>query len=141
MNENSNPRYRGLIPFKAGKSGNASGKNKGSQSLIPILKKLLKKQITIYDYEVLDSETGKPAERKVTTAEAIVLTLVKKAIEGDMKALSIIIERTDGKVLESFTGIIDQNVNQNIPLTFIQAYEMKYGKKQNSGYKTDNSSD
>ncbi|MEE8341980.1 MAG: DUF5681 domain-containing protein [Candidatus Neomarinimicrobiota bacterium] len=127
--------------FKPGQNGNSTGLNKGSQSLVPLLRKLLRKKVTIHDDEVIDVKTGEPLKRKVTAAEAIVLTLVKKAIEGDMKAINIIIERTDGKVLESFTGIIDQNVNQNIPLTFIQAYEMKYGKKQNSGYKTDNSSD
>jgi hypothetical protein len=88
-----------LIPFKEGQSGNPKGKPKGTIHLTTLLKKMMVKKFSLPEL------TGH--NRKLTTAELIVLRLAKDAIRGNAHAQDTIIERLEGKVSQP----IEQNMN------------------------------
>jgi hypothetical protein len=88
-----------LIPFKEGQSGNPKGKPKGTIHLTTLLKKMMVKKFSLPEL------TGH--NRKLTTAELIVLRLAKDAIRGNAHAQDTIIERLEGKVTQHG----EQNVN------------------------------
>ena len=76
--------------FKPGQSGNKSGRPKGSKNEATILSKLLNRHIDI-------REKGKT--RKITVREAIYLKFAVKALTGDPKAASFLLNRD--QILES----------------------------------------
>lgn len=63
--------------FKKGKSGNPKGRPKGSKSLKTVVQKELAGKVQLL-------QNGKP--RKVSKMEALVMRLVKDALEGNPKA-------------------------------------------------------
>ena len=134
-----------ILPYKykKGQSGNPKGRPKGSGSvhLTSILSKYLKEKLYIEDELLCDSKTGKKVLKRVTAAEVIILRLIKHAICGDMRAINLIFDRIEGKLLDSFEGHVEQIVNETKLLTFDQAYKMKYGTKSGNGYKPSTSTD
>ena len=74
-----------LGQFKPGISGNPAGRPKGAKNFSAILRRFLDVEIEFED------ET-------VTIQEKIVMVWIKKAMEGDLKAIEMIMDRTDGKV-------------------------------------------
>ena len=83
--------------WRPGQSGNPKGRPKGAKSLSRHLKEALDRTIAI-------QERGK--NRKITTREAIAITLVKRALQGDPKALSYLLAH-DSEIME-MTGPIKQ---------------------------------
>lgn len=101
------------------KEGNKFGKGreKGSHNVSTILTKLLDRTIKI-DIK----EAGKVKKSTKTYAEAIALKVIQQSLKGNMRALKILLERTEGKPLQrtEITGIggepiqIDQPVKLNL---------------------------
>ena len=85
-----------------GKSGNPSGRPKMPLSLTKILKELL--------------------ETEPEEAEAIVKAHIKQGKYGDMRAITELYDRIDGKVLERH-----KIETEPITLTFVPAKELKEG--------------
>jgi Family of unknown function (DUF5681) len=71
--------------FKPGQSGNPKGRPKGRKKMLGLLQDALNKRIPI-------REGG--AVRKVSTAEAIILALMSKAMKGDAKTFATLIALT-----------------------------------------------
>jgi nitrogenase molybdenum-iron protein alpha/beta subunit len=99
-----------LKPFQKGNPG--GGRPKGSVSLVKLLEKLLDKKIDVTDpfaKKIIDPVTGKEIKPKVEkkVAEAVVLRLLMKALNGDMPAIKEVLERIDGKVNQTITGSKD----------------------------------
>ena len=77
--------------FKPGQSGNPAGRAKGSVSITARIKKLLEMEL-----DVKDPVTTKPCKK--TVSEIIGLRLAKEAMGGNIKAVKIILDRTEGKI-------------------------------------------
>lgn len=84
-----------LKPFPKGKSGNPNGRPKK----LPKLDELLA--------DVLGDE-----QNDISAAKAILMALRQKAIKGDTKAASLILDRAYGKPKET----IDQNITVQKPI-------------------------
>ena len=80
-----------LTPFKEGNPG--GGRKKGSVSFASVIKKVLKQQMVN-----IDPITQKESNKKLR--EWIVITLVSKAINGDIQAIKELLERVDGKIVQ-----------------------------------------
>jgi len=89
-----------LNQFKEGESGNPNGRPKGSRNLSTILKEMLEEEIEV---EI----QGKKEKRQFQ--EVIIRKLLKKANDGDIRAIEQIFDRTEGKAKQTvdFTGIVD----------------------------------
>lgn len=74
--------------FEPGQSGNPKGRPKGARSLSTILQEMLEEPIEI----VVD---GKKQKREFR--EVIIRKLLKKANDGDMRAIQEIFDRVEGK--------------------------------------------
>jgi len=77
-----------LNQFKPGESGNPSGRPRGSRNLSTILAEMLEEEIEI-------TEAGVKSKKKF--ADVIVRKLIRKANEGDIKAIQVIFDRTEGQ--------------------------------------------
>lgn len=88
-----------LKPFKPGQSGNPAGMKKGTRHLTTIVREIL-------DTEIEVEENGE--REKKSLADVIARKLIKKAMEGDIRAIQEIFDRTEGKAVQK----IDQ-VNQD----------------------------
>ena len=84
--------------FEPGRSGNPKGKPRGTLSLKSLLKRELEKEV-------------KNGENPVTVAQALMNDLVKYAHKGNMKAMEMILDRIDGKILQEFNFQGDMSVN------------------------------
>ena len=81
-----------LKPFEKGISGNSGGRPKGSRNLSTILEDVLNRKISLED-PILKKEVKK------RIGEIIVLKLIQKALEGNLRAISEIFDRTEGRPL------------------------------------------
>lgn len=83
-----------LKPFEF-KEGNPGGPGRapGTTILRTSLKKILAYQIDIENPLTKDLE-------KITVNEAIALKLVKRALEGNLRAIEMIFDRVDGKIVD-----------------------------------------
>lgn len=70
--------------FKPGQSGNPAGKPKGTKHLSTILRAMLNEEIEI-DGKLIKFD------------QALIKKLLKKASEGDIKAIQEVFDRTEGK--------------------------------------------
>ena len=77
--------------FKEGISGNPDGRPKGSVNITARIKKLLEMELQVKD--PVSNEACKK-----TVSEIIGLRLAKEAMSGNIKAVKIILDRTEGKV-------------------------------------------
>ena len=68
--------------FKKGRSGNLRGRPKGARGVRTLLQEALAQQITI-------SEAGRTS--RVSKSEALILSLITKAIKGDIRAAAQIL--------------------------------------------------
>ena len=73
--------------FKPGQSGNPSGKPKGTKHLSTLLKAMLNETVEI------DGQT-------IKFDQALIKKLLKKASEGDIKAIQEVFDRTEGKATQ-----------------------------------------
>ena len=108
----------GAKPFKPGKSGNPKGRPKGARSLSTILREMLEEPIDI----VVD---GKKERREFR--EVIIRKLLKKANDGDMRAIQEIFDRVEGKAQQNIdhttqgekiadTRILEEKVNMALKI-------------------------
>ena len=85
MTEDANPGY-GKPPkdhrFKRGESGNPHGRPKGSRNIRTDLTELMKRKVAV-------RENGRP--RRISRQEAMLLSLYDKALRGDVRAATNII--------------------------------------------------
>lgn len=112
-----------LTPFKKGIVTNPKGRPKGSKSMSTILKTLMDVMIKnpklLDQYETLFPEYFKNKKKGKKPRELIMLRLMTKALEGDLKAIDMIMDRTEGKVTQPIEGglptdgIIRINILQN----------------------------
>ncbi len=81
------PKPENIVPyqFKEGQSGNPAGRPKGSRNLSTILRELLDEEIELSDGE------------KKKYKEVIIRKLITKANDGDLRAITEIFDRVDGK--------------------------------------------
>lgn len=68
--------------FKPGQSGNKKGRPKGSKNMVTTLDKILNEKVSLREGNRV---------RRVTKAEAMTLTTVNKAMNGNQKAVSTVI--------------------------------------------------
>jgi hypothetical protein len=71
--------------FKPGQSGNPKGRVKGRKNMVGLLQDALDKRITVREGDTV---------RKVSTAEALILALMSKALKGDARACAMLIGLT-----------------------------------------------
>lgn len=100
INENS---LKNLKPFKKGHKM-ATGRPKGSLNLKTILKNLLQEDIEFINVR------GQKQEGIV--ADSINVSLISKAMEGDINALKLIYERIDGKVTQDINVSNHSNIDR-----------------------------
>ena len=104
--------------FKPGQSGNPKGRPKGARSLSTILREMLEEPIEI----VVD---GKKERREFR--EVIIRKLLKKANDGDMRAIQEIFDRVEGKAQQKIdhttqgemiadTRILEEKVNMALKI-------------------------
>ncbi len=69
--------------FRPGQSGNPRGRPKGALGLKATLRKVLGQTVTVREGEVV---------RRVTRLEAVLLSLIARALKGDAKAIATVLE-------------------------------------------------
>jgi hypothetical protein len=74
--------------FKEGESGNPNGRPKGSRNLSTILKEMLEEEVEV-------NIDGKKERRQFK--DVIIRKLIKKANDGDLRAIQEVFDRTEGK--------------------------------------------
>lgn len=83
-------------PWKKGQSGNPNGRPKKDASLTSLMKEMLDKPA---DYIAPGATPDDKTWRQVITK-----ALFTKAAKGDVKAIELVLDRTEGKVPASFDG-------------------------------------
>ena len=83
-----------LTPFEPGKSGNPAGRPKG----LPNSKTILNKFLALEE-KVRNPVTG--LEEEMSQLEIIYLQQIAKARKGDLKAMKEIMDRLEGKSMQS----------------------------------------
>lgn len=92
-----------LKPFQPGESGNPAGRPPGSRNLSTILKEMLEQEVLI------DGE-------KIPFKDSIVKKLIKKANNGNLRAIQEIFDRMEGKAKQEMKieGLPDPNITVNV---------------------------
>lgn len=80
--------------FKPGQSGNPAGRPVGSKNLSTILRDMLEEEI-----DVKVDDTGRKERRKFS--ELIIRKLIKRASDGDPRAIKEIFDRIEGRAKQS----------------------------------------
>ena len=80
--------------FKPGQSGNPAGRPDGSKNLSTILRDMLEEEI-----DVKVDDTGRKERRKFS--ELIIRKLIKRASDGDPRAIKEIFDRIEGRAKQS----------------------------------------
>lgn len=75
-----------LTPWQAGVSGNPNGRPKGSRNIKNVIIELLE------DPDVYDKLPNKQPDTTKTPIEAIVHTLLSKALDGDVRAADVLLK-------------------------------------------------
>jgi len=79
----------GATPFQEGQSGNPKGRPKGTRNLSTILREMLQEEIEI------TTEEGKKEKKQLQ--DVIIMKLIKKANDGNLRAIEQLFDRTEGK--------------------------------------------
>lgn len=85
--------------FKPGESGNPTGRPIGARSLSTILREMLDEEI-----EIIDGAT----KTKKKFSDIIVRKLLKKANDGDIRAIQEIFDRMEGKAKQELQHTISE---------------------------------
>lgn len=103
-----NKKYPNLKPWKPGQSGNPAGRKLGSKNVSTIVRKLLEEDAVddlLSSANLTDLANGQPT----SYAQAMVLAMIKKALEGDVRAVKWLAERQDSSyIMEDKTGFFDK---------------------------------
>ena len=98
----NNKNYPNLKSWKAGQSGNPAGRKVGSKNVSTIVRELLEQDANeqlLTSSNIYDLANGKPT----SYAQAIVLAMLKKALEGNVQAVCWLAEQ-QGLSYASETG-------------------------------------
>jgi len=106
--------------YKEGVSGNPNGRPKGSRNLSTILRELLDEEIELSDGE------------KKKYKEVIIRKLITKANDGDLRAITEIFDRVDGKPT--------QEIHHEVTETGFLSLDQLADDKSDDGLKTDSGS-
>jgi len=90
----SNKNYPNLKPWKSGQSGNPAGRKVGSKNVSTIVRQLLEQDADtclLTSSSITDLTNGKPT----TYAQAMTLAMLKKALEGDVRAVKWLAEQQE----------------------------------------------
>ncbi len=96
--------YPNLKPWKAGQSGNPAGRKVGSKNVSTIVRELLEQDAVtdlLISTKIADMANGKPT----SYAQAIVLAMLRKALEGNVQAVCWLAEQ-HGLSIANETGEI-----------------------------------
>lgn len=90
-----------LIPFRKGKSGNPSGRPRGSKNVSTQLKKLIGKAAPedVANSKIIADFAGHL--KRPTMADAIAVRLLSEAVKGNIKAIKEINDRLEGKARQA----------------------------------------
>lgn len=99
---NPNPKPPKEHQFKKGASGNPNGRPTGSRNLSTILKAMLEEDVEV----VID---GNKERRQFQ--EVIIRKLLKKANDGDIRAIIEIFDRVEGKSKETISQETEMTIN------------------------------
>lgn len=113
MSENGDPPRD--TRFKPGQSGNPKGRPKGAKSFRTNMQTRLRSLVTI-------TENGR--KKKITVAEALARLLIRRAFEGDMKAIAMLaaFQEKHDPVEQSNTPVGENDI------AIIAAYLAREGK-------------
>lgn len=108
-----------LTSWKPGQSGNPTGKIKGTRNFATIFNEILEAHSNQTDSEGI----------KLTNRQVMALKQVDKAKEGDLNSLKEIIDRTEGRAVQ--TSLIDQTNRypDKININFVKAPDKTPDKK------------
>lgn len=90
----NNKNYPNLKSWRKGQSGNPAGRKQGSKNISTIVRKLLEQNAVdelLSSSNLSDLAKGQPT----SYAQAMVLAMIKKALEGDVRAVKWLAERQD----------------------------------------------
>ena len=100
--------YPNLKPWKRGQSGNPAGRKPGSKNVSTIVRKLLEQNVMdeiLSSSKLKDFANGQPT----SYAQAMVLAMIKKALEGDVRAVRWLAERQDKSyITDDNTGFFNR---------------------------------
>ncbi len=100
--------YPNLKSWKPGQSGNPAGRKPGSKNVSTIVRKLLEQDAIdeiLYSSNLADLAKGQPT----SYAQAMVLAMIRKALEGDVQAVKWLAERQDRSyIAEDKTGFFER---------------------------------
>lgn len=104
----NNKNYPNLKSWKKGQSGNPAGRRQGSKNVSTIVRKLLEQNAVdelMSSSNLSDLANGQPT----SYAQAMVLAMIKKALEGDVRAVRWLAERQDTSyIMEDKTGFFER---------------------------------
>lgn len=86
--------YSNLKPWKPGQSGNPAGRKPGSKNVSTIVRELLEQDVkdsVLGDIPLSESIKG----NSTSYAQAMVLVMIQKALEGDVRAVRWLADRED----------------------------------------------
>lgn len=103
-----NKKYPNLKPWKPGQSGNPAGRKLGSKNVSTIVRKLLEQDAgnsLLSSTNLADLANGQPT----SYAQAMVLAMIRKALEGDVQAVKWLAERQDRSyITDDQTGFFER---------------------------------
>ncbi len=104
----NNKNYPNLKPWKKGQSGNPTGRKPGSKNVSTIVRKLLEQNAVeeiLSSSNLTDLANGQPT----SYAQAMVLAMIKKGLEGNVQAVSWLADRQDRSyVTDDKTGFFER---------------------------------
>ena len=104
----SNKNFPNLNSWKKGQSGNPAGRKQGSKNVSTIVRKILEqdaKDGLLSSANLTELSNGKPT----SYAQAMVLAMIKKALEGDIRAVRWLADRQDKScITDDQTGFFNR---------------------------------
>lgn len=100
--------YPNLKSWKKGQSGNPAGRKPGSRNVSTIVRKMLE-QNTVDEMLVSNNLADMAHGQPISYAKAMVLAMIKKALEGDIRAVRWLAERQDKSyITDDETGFFNK---------------------------------
>lgn len=104
----NNKNYPNLKSWKKGQSGNPAGRKTGSKNVSTIVRKLLE-QNTVDEMLATNNLRDMTHGQPTSYAQAMVLAMIKKALEGDIRAVRWLAERQDKSyITDDETGFFNK---------------------------------
>lgn len=94
--------------FKPGRSGNPRGRPKGARGVARLLSDTLAQKITV-------TEGGQ--SRRISKLEALILSLVTKAIKGDVRAMAPLL-----KLIQAYEGTSEREDDRGLTINVIDSF-------------------